>query len=304
MSWEHHAPLAKQCGVTDDQLARLEGRRRFPPGPPPGDQALCRFTFEFSSFKGVAQETATELLQHFTERQIVDMALISAFYLSAGALIIGFDVELEGQMHCTASRTGAPKAAWGLDQERLRVRCGPQRRSATGALNAERTRCRRRTSILSKYRRHRPLRRHRQFYESQAAKQLGGARQPDAAPGLSHWCAPAMPALPVGRAAGEAGGPGFDALAYLHRLILTDLVQQERQGTTLICRTNYPGDARPARLPGRRGAPTASASRTKAGRRPVFLVWLKLRSFRNWRVVDAMIDARKLASDKRQRSSR
>jgi 4-carboxymuconolactone decarboxylase len=93
--WEHHAPLAKQCGVTDDQLARLK-EGEVPPDLPPGDQALCRFTFEFSSFKGVAQETAMELLQHFTERQIVDMALISAFYLSAGALIIGFDVELEG----------------------------------------------------------------------------------------------------------------------------------------------------------------------------------------------------------------
>jgi 4-carboxymuconolactone decarboxylase len=93
--WEHHAPLAKQCGVTDGQLALLK-EGEIPPDLPPGDQALCRFTFEFSSFKGVRQETATELLRHFTERQIVDMALISAFYLSAGALIIGFDVELEG----------------------------------------------------------------------------------------------------------------------------------------------------------------------------------------------------------------
>ena len=94
--WEHHAPLAKQCGVTDGQLALLKNGE-IPPDLPPGDQALCRFTFEFSSFKGVPQETATELLQHFTERQVVDMALISAFYLSAGALIIGLDVELEGQ---------------------------------------------------------------------------------------------------------------------------------------------------------------------------------------------------------------
>ena len=93
--WEHHAPLAKQCGVTDGQLALLKAGE-VPPDLPSNDQALCRFTFEFSSFKGVRQETATELLRYFTERQIVDMALISAFYLSAGALIIGFDVELEG----------------------------------------------------------------------------------------------------------------------------------------------------------------------------------------------------------------
>jgi 4-carboxymuconolactone decarboxylase len=94
--WEHHAPLARQCGVTDAQLALLK-EGEIPSDLPASDQALCRFTFEFSSFKGVPQETATELLQHFTERQVVDMALISAFYLSAGALIIGLDVELEGQ---------------------------------------------------------------------------------------------------------------------------------------------------------------------------------------------------------------
>jgi 4-carboxymuconolactone decarboxylase len=92
--WEHHAPLARQCGVTDAQLAALK-EGRIPPDLAPADQALCRFVFEFSSFKGVPQETADELLRHFNERQIVDMALISAFYLSAGALIIGLDVQLE-----------------------------------------------------------------------------------------------------------------------------------------------------------------------------------------------------------------
>jgi ArsR family transcriptional regulator len=52
--------------------------------------------------------------------------------------------------------------------------------------------------------------------------------------------------------AGEAGRPvGFlqESLGiaastlshHLHRLILTGLVSQERQATTLICRANYPG---------------------------------------------------------------
>jgi 4-carboxymuconolactone decarboxylase len=92
--WEHHAPLARQSGVTDAQLAALK-QGQIPSDLAPADQALCRFAFEFSSFKGVPQDTAAELLRHFTERQVVDMALISAFYLSAGALIIGLDVQLE-----------------------------------------------------------------------------------------------------------------------------------------------------------------------------------------------------------------
>jgi 4-carboxymuconolactone decarboxylase len=93
--WEHHAPLARQCGVTDAQLAIIKAGE-IPPYLAAADQAICRFVFEFSSFKGVPQKTVDELLHHFSERQIVDMALISAFYLSAGALIIGLEVQLEG----------------------------------------------------------------------------------------------------------------------------------------------------------------------------------------------------------------
>jgi 4-carboxymuconolactone decarboxylase len=93
--WEHHAPLAKQSGVTASQLQALK-RGEIPGDLSPADQALCKFVSEFSSFKGVPQATAQELLRYVTERQIVDMSLISAFYLSAGALIIGLDVQLEG----------------------------------------------------------------------------------------------------------------------------------------------------------------------------------------------------------------
>ena len=46
--------------------------------------------------------------------------------------------------------------------------------------------------------------------------------------------------LPVGRLQEKLKVPASTLSHHLHRLILTDLVQQERQGTTLICRTNYP----------------------------------------------------------------
>ena len=126
--WEHHAPLAKQCGVTDGQLALLKDGE-IPPDLPPSDQALCRFTFEFSSFKGVRQETATELLRHFTERQIVDMALISAFYLGRRP-DHRFRRRARGSGG-TAPRAGlaAPKAAWGLDEVR-NVRVGDDARES------------------------------------------------------------------------------------------------------------------------------------------------------------------------------
>src|SRR4051812_46577949 len=46
--------------------------------------------------------------------------------------------------------------------------------------------------------------------------------------------------LPVGRLQERLKIPASTLSHHLHRLIATGLVQQERQGTTLICRTNYP----------------------------------------------------------------
>jgi 4-carboxymuconolactone decarboxylase len=93
--WEHHAPLARNCGVTEAQLQTIK-KGEVPGDLTAPDQAAVRYTLAFSSFKGVSRETTDEALRYFSERQIVDMSLISAFYLAAGSLIIGLEVELEG----------------------------------------------------------------------------------------------------------------------------------------------------------------------------------------------------------------
>src|SRR6201993_947351 len=48
------------------------------------------------------------------------------------------------------------------------------------------------------------------------------------------------PGLPVGRLQDRLEIAASTLSHHLHRLILTGLVTQERQGTTLICRANYP----------------------------------------------------------------
>ena len=46
--------------------------------------------------------------------------------------------------------------------------------------------------------------------------------------------------LPVGQIQERLGIPGSTLSHHLQRLLLTGLVTQERQATTLICRANYP----------------------------------------------------------------
>lgn len=46
--------------------------------------------------------------------------------------------------------------------------------------------------------------------------------------------------MAVGKLQERLGMPASTLSHHLHRLILTGLVSQERQATTLICRANYP----------------------------------------------------------------
>ena len=66
-------------------------------------------------------------------------------------------------------------------------------------------------------------------------------------PGVSAGAAPAGSrastgdgGLPVGSLQEKLGIAASTLSHHLHRLILTGLVTQERQATTLICRANYP----------------------------------------------------------------
>lgn len=93
-AWAHHVGLICQLGFSQAQAETLKAGR-VPEGLSPADRALCRFAFAYSACKGVPDDVLAELQRHFSTRQILEMSLLSGYYLSAGALIIGFDVELE-----------------------------------------------------------------------------------------------------------------------------------------------------------------------------------------------------------------
>jgi 4-carboxymuconolactone decarboxylase len=93
--WTHHGNLARQIGVTDAQLEALK-QGRVPDDLGPAERALCDYVFAVTTLRGVPEPVLRGMLQHFTARQVVDVALLSAYYMAAGALIVGLDVELEG----------------------------------------------------------------------------------------------------------------------------------------------------------------------------------------------------------------
>jgi ArsR family transcriptional regulator len=74
----------------------------------------------------------------------------------------------------------------------------------------------------------------------QAAKQLEALGNPTRLQVYRTLVRAGEAGCPVGRIQDCIDIPASTLSHHLHRLILTGLVTQERQGTTLICRANYP----------------------------------------------------------------
>jgi 4-carboxymuconolactone decarboxylase len=91
--WSHHVGLLRQLGVSDDQLAMLKAGT-LPSGLAPADAVLCGFVFAFTA-SAVTDALFAELRKQFTDRQVVDICLLSAHFIGAGALINAFDIQME-----------------------------------------------------------------------------------------------------------------------------------------------------------------------------------------------------------------
>lgn len=93
-AWAHHAPLAVDAGVTEAELAAIKAGRT-PEGLDPADRALCDFVFAYASFAGIPDPIWAALTAQFSLREATDIAMLAAYYLAAGSLIIGLGVQVE-----------------------------------------------------------------------------------------------------------------------------------------------------------------------------------------------------------------
>jgi alkylhydroperoxidase family enzyme len=93
-AWAHHAPMAIQAGLTEAQMAEIKAGRT-PQDLPAAERALCDFTLAYGAFQGVPPAAWAALKQHFTPRQATDIAMLAAYFLAAGSLIIGMELEIE-----------------------------------------------------------------------------------------------------------------------------------------------------------------------------------------------------------------
>ncbi len=93
-AWTHHEPLARAAGVTSEQILLIRDGR-VPKDLAPAEQALCAYVFEISCGRSVSQWAAEAMHENFSARQIVDIALLTAFSVAVGALSMGLELSVE-----------------------------------------------------------------------------------------------------------------------------------------------------------------------------------------------------------------
>ena len=93
-AWAHHGGLLRQLGMSPEQLATLK-RGEIPAGLSQSDAILCKFVFEITSGKALSEHVLKDVRSHFTDRQMMDISLITAYFIGTGALISAFEVDVE-----------------------------------------------------------------------------------------------------------------------------------------------------------------------------------------------------------------
>ena len=92
--WIHQEPLALAAGVTPEQLVLIHDGR-VPKDLPPAERALCGYALEITAGRQLPQRVAEDVQSNFSSRQIVDIALLTAYSMALSALATGLEVPIE-----------------------------------------------------------------------------------------------------------------------------------------------------------------------------------------------------------------
>jgi alkylhydroperoxidase family enzyme len=94
--WTQHVRVAKQCGLTDEEIERI----KLPSSPAwdPPDAALVKATNELHDDHYITDATWSELRACFTEKQCMDVVFTAGHYTQVCMILNTFGVQLdEGQ---------------------------------------------------------------------------------------------------------------------------------------------------------------------------------------------------------------
>jgi alkylhydroperoxidase family enzyme len=91
--WEQHVPIALHLGCTEDQIAALKSGDDAAACFNAREKAALRFTREVVVDVGASPAALAELRKHLTERETVELILMSGFYITLARLTETLGIE-------------------------------------------------------------------------------------------------------------------------------------------------------------------------------------------------------------------
>lgn len=92
--WPHYKPLANTVGFSEEQISLIQ-QGRVPLDLSELEQIVCQVANEIVASRRIPQTLYESLVQILPPRQIVDIAILAAFYLAMASLSTGLCVEVE-----------------------------------------------------------------------------------------------------------------------------------------------------------------------------------------------------------------
>jgi hypothetical protein len=94
--WSHYKPLAGTVGLSEDQITVIR-QGRVPRDIAETERLVCQIANEIVAGRRIPQTMYEEIVKLLPPRQIVDVAILAAFYMAMGALTTALSVEVEAE---------------------------------------------------------------------------------------------------------------------------------------------------------------------------------------------------------------
>jgi 4-carboxymuconolactone decarboxylase len=92
--WAHHVPIARQAGVSEEQVAGLTSWHKSAHFDE-RERAVLRYTESVASAVAVPDEVFRELRVHLSEAEVVELTLVAGYWGLVARLLVALKIDVE-----------------------------------------------------------------------------------------------------------------------------------------------------------------------------------------------------------------
>lgn len=93
--WTQHVPIAKACGIADEQIAALAGDRDDAPGFDEADRLVLRVTDEAIRDVKLPEATFARAAQTFSHQELIELLMTVGFYRGLAMVLESTGVDVD-----------------------------------------------------------------------------------------------------------------------------------------------------------------------------------------------------------------